>query len=61
MAIADLINLIATNGIAVVIIAYFLYKDYKFNGQILNVLGEMKEILAVLKTYHGREDDSYGN
>lgn len=61
MAIADLINLIATNGIAVVIIAYFLYKDYKFNGQILNVLGETKEILAVLKTYHAKEDETDGN
>lgn len=44
----DLVNLIVTNGVAVVIIAYFLFKDYKQTGQIINVLGEVKEILVVL-------------
>ena len=48
---ADIVNLIATNGIAVVIIAYFLFKDYKFNGQIIDVLGEMKEVLTVIRTH----------
>lgn len=47
------VNLIVTNGMSVVIIAYFLFKDYRFNAQITNVLTEMKEVLAVLKDYHG--------
>ena len=45
----NFVNLIVSNSMSVVIIAYFLFKDYRFNGQIINVLGEMKEILAVLK------------
>ena len=49
MSINDLISLIASNGMAVVIIAYFLFKDYKFNGQITGILQEIKEVLAVLK------------
>lgn len=56
MAISDVINLIATNGIAAVIIGYFLYKDYKFNEQIIGVLGEVKEVLTELKTWHASED-----
>lgn len=52
----EIIELIATNGIAVAIIVYFLYKDYKFNDAILNVLGEMKEVLASLKTWHEIEN-----
>lgn len=52
---ADLVQLIATNGIAVVIIAYFLFKDYKFNEQIISVLGEVKEVLTELKTWHSAE------
>ena len=44
-----LVNLIVTNGMAVVIVAYFLYKDYKFNGQIIEVLGELRELMAVIK------------
>lgn len=45
----EIINLVVTNGMAVVIVAYFLYKDYKFNGQIIEVLGELRELMAVIK------------
>lgn len=51
----DMVNLIVSNGMSVVIIAYFLFKDYKFNEGITNVLTEIKEVLTVLKTYHGEE------
>lgn len=51
----ELVNLIVSNGMSVVIIAYFLYKDYKFNDSILKVLGEVKEVLSSLKTYHEKE------
>lgn len=45
----EIVNIIASNGMAVAIVAYFLYKDYKFNGQIIEVLGEIKEVLAVVR------------
>lgn len=48
----EMVNLIVSNGMSVVIIAYFLFKDYKFNGQILDVLGEVKDVLTALKTWH---------
>lgn len=48
----DFVNLIVSNGMSVVIIAYFLFKDYKFNSQILAVLGEVKDVLTSLKTWH---------
>ena len=44
----EFINLIITNGIAVVIVAYFLFKDYKFNGQIIELMQEIREVLAVI-------------
>ena len=50
----EFINLIITNGIAVVIVAYFLFKDYKFNGQIIVLMQEIREVLAVLSS---KEDD----
>lgn len=53
----EIIELIATNGIAVGIIVYFLYKDYKFNDATLNVLTEIQKVLASLKTLHGIEDE----
>ena len=51
----EIVNLIVSNGMAVVIVAYFLFKDYKFNGQIINILQEVKEVLTTLKTYHAIE------
>lgn len=51
----EFINLIITNGIAVVIVAYFLFKDYKFNGQIIELMQEIREVLAVLS----RKEDDY--
>lgn len=53
----EIIELIGTNGIAVAIIVYFLYKDYKFNDATLNVLTEIQKVLASLKTLHGIEED----
>ena len=48
----DIINLIVSNGMSVVIIAYFLFKDYRFNGSITAILAEIKEVLAVIKESH---------
>lgn len=55
MQLNEVINLITQNGMSIVIIGYFLYKDYKFNEQILSVLGEVKEVLASLQTWHEKE------
>lgn len=44
----EFINLIITNGIAVVIVAYFLFKDYRFNGQLIELMQEIREVLAVI-------------
>ena len=46
----EIINMIVTNGVAVVIVAYFLYKDYKFNGQIVELMQEIREVLSIIST-----------
>lgn len=51
----EFINLIITNGIAVVIVAYFLFKDYKFNGQLIELMQEIREVLAVIS----RNEEDY--
>ncbi len=51
----DLVNLIVSNGMSVVIIAYFLYKDYKFNEQIINTLTAIDKVLGKLETWHASE------
>ena len=51
----DIVQLITTNGMGVVLLAYFIYKDYKFNQNILTVLDKMNIILAKLETWHCAE------
>lgn len=45
----EIIDLIVSNGMSVVLVGYFIYKDYKFNASITNILTEIKEVLAILK------------
>ena len=56
MELANMVELFSMYGMSIVIIAYFLYKDYKFNDQLLQVLGEVKEVLAELRTWHESEE-----
>lgn len=45
------------SGMSIVIIVYFLFKDYRFNDQIINTLTSIREVLTELKTWHAREDE----
>ena len=47
----EIVNLVSQTGLSVAIIIYFLYKDYKFNQSILDVLAEMREVLLLLKEH----------
>ena len=53
----EIVNLIVSNGMSVVIIAYFLFKDYRFNESITNLLGQINETLAQLNVWHSKEDN----
>lgn len=45
-----IVELVVSNGMSVVIIAYLLYKDYKFNDTIIKLLGELKDVMVMVKT-----------
>lgn len=45
----QIVNLIVSNGMAAVIVAYFIFKDYKTTGQIVSTLQEIREVLVVFK------------
>ncbi len=37
----DIVNLLVNNGIAVVVVGYFLYTNYKFNDKLTTTLTEI--------------------
>lgn len=43
----NLINLIVNNGIAVVVCAYFLFTNYKFNEKLVTTLARINEKLDI--------------
>lgn len=55
MEMQNIVEFINNTGFAVVLMAYFLMKDWKFNQQILDVLAETKGVLCELKTWHEAE------
>lgn len=55
MGMEEIVKLAVDNGLTVILVGYFLFKDWKFNEQILAVLGEVKEVLAKLETWHNAE------
>lgn len=51
----ELVALLMTNGIGVVLIAYFIFKDWKFNDNIIAVLNKMNDVLVRLESWHEKE------
>ena len=51
----QLVTLIMTNGIGVVLIAYFIFKDWKFNQSIIAVLNKMNDVLIRLESWHNKD------
>lgn len=56
MGIEEIVKLAMDNSFSVVLLAWMIYKDYKFNENILGVLGEVREVLAALKAWHEAEE-----
>ena len=42
---SDIVNLLVNNGVAVVIVAYFIYRDNKWNNTLVETLAEIKTTL----------------
>ena len=45
----DIVNLIINSSTSVVVIAYFIFRDYKWNNQLISTLSKIEQILDDLK------------
>ena len=52
----DIVNLIINSSTSVVIIAYFIFRDYKWNNQLIETLTQIRSILDDLKNDRNKED-----
>lgn len=51
----EIVDIVMNNGFSVVLLAYFIYKDNKFNDAILQTLERINLVLAKLETWHAAE------
>lgn len=52
----EIAQVVSNYGFSVVLLAWMIYKDYKFNENILGVLEKINVILAKLETWHSAEE-----
>lgn len=45
----EMVNLIVNNGLSVVLVAFYLMKDYKFNNQLVETLKSIDDKLEERK------------
>lgn len=42
---SDMVNLLVNNGIAVVVVAYFMIRDYRFNNELIKTMTQIQDNL----------------
>lgn len=54
----EIINMIVNNGVAVVIVAYFIYRDNKWNNTLVETLAEIKTTLQSMNVELSKTRDN---
>lgn len=44
----DIVNLIVNSSVSVVVIAYFIFRDYKFNNKLVESLARIEQLLDTI-------------
>ena len=44
----NIVNLIVNSSVSVVVIAYFIFRDYKFNNKLVEYLAKIEQILDTI-------------
>ena len=52
----DIVPLIINSSTSVVIIAYFIYRDYKWNNKLVETLSKIETILDDLRKERNKEE-----
>ena len=44
----DIVNLIVNSSVSIVVIAYFIFRDYKFNNKLVESLARIEQLLDTI-------------
>ena len=45
----EIVNLVVNNGVAVGVVIYFLWRDYRYNERMVLLLNDIKNIVSLIK------------
>lgn len=51
----EIASAITNYGFSAILLAWMIFKDYKFNDNILAILNKMETLLTKLETWHSSE------
>lgn len=46
---SDIVQIIVNNGVAVGVVTYFLYRDYKYNADMVVMLHDIKTLVEIIR------------
>lgn len=49
----DIVNLIVNSSVSIVVIAYFIFRDYKFNNKLVESLAKIEQLLDTIVDMKG--------
>ena len=53
----DIVNLLMNNGTAIVVLAYFIFRDYKFMQKLESTLDLISQMIKIERTAeHGKDE-----
>lgn len=57
MEMTEIVNLFTNTGVSIAIIAYFIFRDYKWMGQLNTTLITLVDTINTLKDMIGRDNN----
>ena len=61
MEMTDIVNMILNSSVSIVVICYFMYRDFKFMGQLQQTLQSLVDTVGVLKDFMSHDIKTKGD
>ena len=61
MEMTDIVNMVLNSSVSIVVIGYFMYRDFKFMGQLQQTLQSLVDTVGVLKDFMSHDFKSKGD
>ena len=61
MEMNDIVNMVLNSSVSIVVIGYFMYRDFKFMGQLQQTLQSLVDTVGILKDFMAHDIKTKGD